>query len=85
MLEVVVGHVPGVAAGRGVRGGTALEVVGGLGHHAFLAVEGILGLHSDKGDGLQALIVLRSLVAAHQLSMSRLKCLMADFLTERTC
>ena len=28
VLEVIVGHVPGVAAGRGVRGGADLEVVG---------------------------------------------------------
>jgi hypothetical protein len=67
-----------------VRGGAALEIVGGLGHHAFLAVEGVLGLHADEGDGFQVPLVSCGLVAAHRLSMSRLKCLMADSLTERT-
>ena len=65
VLEVIVGHVPRVAAGRGVNGGADLEVIGCPGHHALLAVKGLLGPHEDEGDGLQVLIVARGL-AAHR-------------------
>ena len=41
-----------------MRGGADLEVVGGPGEHAFLAVEGVLGPHEDEGGGLQVLIVV---------------------------
>jgi hypothetical protein len=64
-VQVLVGHEAGVAAARGVRGGAALEVVGGPGHHAFLAVEGVLGPHEDEADVLQVLIVACGL-AAHR-------------------
>jgi hypothetical protein len=43
VLEVVIGHVPGVAATRGVGRGLDLKIVGGPGKHALLAVKGVLG------------------------------------------
>jgi len=58
VLEVVVGHVPGVAATRGVGGGLDLKVVGGPGEHALLAVEGVLGPHADEAGTLQVLVVV---------------------------
>jgi hypothetical protein len=65
VLEVVVGHVPGVAATRGVGGGLDLKVVGGPGEHALLAVEGVLGPHADEAGTLQVLVVVCGL--AHRL------------------
>jgi hypothetical protein len=58
VLEVIVGDVAGVAAGRGVRDGADLEVIGGPGEPAFLAVEGFPGCHEDEGGGLQVLAVV---------------------------
>jgi hypothetical protein len=57
VLKVIVGHVPGMAAGRGVPCGEDLEVVGCPGHHALLAVEGLLGRHADERGGLQVPVV----------------------------
>ena len=48
VLEVIVGHVPGVATASGVGGGLDLKVVGGPGKHALLAVKGVLGRHADE-------------------------------------
>ena len=65
VLEIIIGHIPRVAARCGVRGGADLEVIGRPGHHALLAVKGLLSPHEDEGDRLQVLIVARSL-AAHR-------------------
>jgi hypothetical protein len=77
VLEVVVGYEPGVAAGGGVRGGADLEVLGGPGHHALLAVKGLLGPHVDEGDRLQVLIVACGL-AHRPWPRGKQRCLMAD-------
>jgi hypothetical protein len=61
VLEVVIGHVPGVAATCGVGGGFDLKVVGGAGKHALLAVKGVLGPHADEAGVLQVLIVIGGL------------------------
>jgi hypothetical protein len=57
VLEVIVGHVPGMAATRGVGGGLDLKVVGGPGKHTLLAVKGVLGPHTDEAGMPQVLIV----------------------------
>ena len=61
VLEVIVGHVPRVAAGCGVNCGADLEVIGCPGHHTLLAVKGLLGPHENERGGLQVLIVIPSL------------------------
>ena len=61
VLEVIVGHVPRVAAGCRVNGGADLEVISGPGKHALLAVKGLLGPHADERGGLQVLVVARGL------------------------
>ena len=64
-VQVLIRHEAGMAAADRVRCGAALQVVGGPGHHVFLAVKGILGPHEDEADVLQVLIVVSGL-AAHR-------------------
>jgi hypothetical protein len=58
VLKVIVGNVPGMTAGSGVPCGMALQVVSRPGQHPLLAVEGLLGRHTDKGGGFQVLMVV---------------------------
>jgi hypothetical protein len=57
-----------MAAVRGVSCGEDLEVIGGPRHHAFLAVESILGPHAYEAGVPAALRVVGGLVAAHRPS-----------------
>jgi hypothetical protein len=71
VFKVIIGHEPGVAAGRGVRRGEDLKIVGCPCHYAILAVERLAGRHEDKAGGLRILHVVRGLVIVHRRSLSR--------------
>jgi hypothetical protein len=82
VFKVIIGNESRVAAGRGVRRGEDLKIVGCPCHYAFLAVERLASRHEDKAGGLRVLSVVRGLVAVHRRSLSReQRCLMADSLT----
>lgn len=66
VLKVVVGHEPEMSAVRGVHGGLDLKIVGGPGHHAFLAVERLTGRHADEPGMLRLLIIVCGVMAAHR-------------------
>jgi hypothetical protein len=77
VLEVIIGHVPRVAARCGVNGGADLEVIGCPGHHALLAVKGLLSPHDDEGGRLQVPIVARGL-AHRPWPRGKQRCPMTD-------
>jgi hypothetical protein len=60
-----------------VNCGADLEVIGGPGHHALLAVKGLLGSHEDEGGRLQVLAVARGL-AHRPWPRGKQRCLMTD-------
>ena len=67
VLQVIVGHEPGMAAAREVRRGEALEIPSPPGKHALLAVESLADRHAEEPGARRVLVVFRGLVAAHQL------------------
>jgi hypothetical protein len=58
VLEIVVGHEPGMAAGRGVGRGADLKIPRCPCHHAILAVRRLVGPHADEPGMPQVLIIV---------------------------
>ena len=66
VLQIVIRHEPGMTAVRRVDRGPDVKIVGGPGHHAFLAVERLAGRQADEPGVLPVLIIVRGAVAAHR-------------------